>query len=65
MRRVFGFADFRPHQQAIVAFMLAGEDVFAAVSRDPGSAIRGPGTAPAMMLDKLVAVCRGEILPSQ
>ena len=40
---------------------LAGEDVFAAVSRDPGSAIRGPGTAPAMMLDKLVAVCRGEI----
>ena len=44
---------------------LAGEDVFAPVSRDPGSAIRGPGTAPAMMLDKLVAVCRGEMLPSQ
>jgi len=44
---------------------LAGEDVFATVSRDPGSAIRGPGTGPAMMLDKLVAVCRGETLPAQ
>ena len=44
---------------------LAGEDIFAAVPQDPGSAIRGPGTAPAMMLNKLVAACRGEILPTQ
>jgi|SRR5579871_640016 len=44
---------------------LAGEDIFAAVPQDPGSTIRGPGTAPAMMLNKLVAVCRGEILPPQ
>jgi hypothetical protein len=73
--RNLGIADisYELNQAVVVALTtekaesrwLAGEDVFATVSRDPGSAIRRPGTAPAMMLDKLVAACRGEIPPPQ
>jgi ATP-dependent DNA helicase RecQ len=54
LKSVFGFASFRPHQEEIVAAIIEGRDLFAALPTGGGKSLCYQ--LPAMLLDRLTVV---------